>query len=89
MTQVGLYDPRARELVWILLANRAARGLALAPCAGQSIYPGAGRRVSGGMDRTWVRDFMDRCNAEGMIPVSLTELEMTPDKARAFGPQQP
>ncbi|WP_206185886.1 DUF885 family protein [Sphingosinicella sp. BN140058] len=30
MMQAGLYDdnPRARELVWIMLANRAARGLA-------------------------------------------------------------
>ena len=28
--QAGLYDhePRGRELVWIMLANRAARGLA-------------------------------------------------------------
>jgi hypothetical protein len=33
--------------------------------------------------------FHGRFNAEGMIPVSLTELEMAPDKARAFGPQQP
>lgn len=41
------------------------------------------------MDRTWLRDFMDRFNAEGMIPVSPRELEMAADKARAFGPQQP
>jgi hypothetical protein len=32
---------------------------------------------------------MDRFNNEGMIPVSLMELEMVPDRTRAFGPKQP
>jgi hypothetical protein len=32
---------------------------------------------------------MDRFNNEGMIPVSLMELEMVPGSTRAFGPQQP
>ena len=36
-----------------------------------------------------LRDFMDRFNNEGMIPVPLMELEMVPGSARVFGPQQP
>jgi len=36
-----------------------------------------------------LRDFMDRFNNEGMIPISLVELEMVPGSTRAFGTQQP
>jgi len=36
-----------------------------------------------------LRDFMDRFNNEGMIPVPLMQLEMAPSSTRAFGPQQP
>ena len=36
-----------------------------------------------------LRDFMDRFNNEGMIPIPLMELEMVPGSARVFGPQQP
>jgi hypothetical protein len=36
-----------------------------------------------------LRDFMDRFNNEGMIPVLLMESEMVSAGARAFGPQQP
>ena len=36
-----------------------------------------------------LRDFMDRFNNEGMIPIPLMESEMVPGSARAFGPPQP
>jgi len=36
-----------------------------------------------------LRDFMDRFNDEGMIPIPLMELEMVPGSSRAFGPPQP
>jgi hypothetical protein len=35
-----------------------------------------------------LRDFMDRFNNEGMIPIFLMESEMVPSSARTFGPQQ-
>ena len=143
MMHVGLYDdnPRARELVWIMLANRAARGLAslyvqtnqftLEQAAQfqaewtplgwakskdsltvfeQLLYlrqPGYGSCYITGKiladeliteyahqqdlaGKPFVlRDFMDRFNNEGMIPVPLMELEMVPGSTRAFGPQQP
>ena len=143
MMHVGLYDdnPRARELVWIMLANRAARGLAslyvqtnqftLEQAAQfqaewtplgwakskdsltvfeQLLYlrqPGYGSCYITGKiladeliteyahqqdlaGKPFVlRDFMDRFNNEGMIPVPLMELEMVPDSTRAFAPQQP
>ena len=143
MMHVGLYDdnPRARELVWIMLANRAARGLAsLYVQANQFTLEQAGRFQAEWTPRGWakandslttfeqllylrqpgygscyitgkmlvdelitgyahqqdlagkpfvLRDFMDRFNNEGMIPVLLMESEMVPAGARAFGPQQP
>ena len=143
MMHVGLYDdnPRARELVWIMLANRAARGLAsLYVQANQFTLEQAGQFQEEWTPRGWakakdsftlfeqllylrqpgygscyitgklladeliteyahqqdlagkpfvLRDFMDRFNNEGMIPVPLMELEMVPASARAFGPQQP
>jgi uncharacterized protein (DUF885 family) len=143
MMHVGLYDdnPRARELVWIMLANRAARGLAsLYVQANEFTLEQAGRFQAEWTPRGWarandslttfeqllylrqlgygscyitgkmlvdelitgyarqqdlsgksfvLRDFMDRFNNEGMIPVSLMELEMVPDRTRAFGPKQP
>jgi uncharacterized protein (DUF885 family) len=139
----GLYDdnPRAKELVWIALANRAARGLAsLYVQANQFTLEQAGHFQAEWTPRGWanakdslttfeqllylrqpgygscyitgkmltdeliseyarqqdlvgkpfvLRDFMDRFNNEGMIPVPLMELEMVPAGARAFGPQQP
>ena len=139
----GLYDdnPRARELVWIALANRAARGLAsLYVQANQFTLEQAGHFQAEWTPRGWaqakdslttfeqllylrqpgygscyitgkmladeliteyahqqdlagkpfvLRDFMDRFNNEGMIPVPLMELEMVPGSTRAFGPQQP
>jgi uncharacterized protein (DUF885 family) len=143
MMHVGLYDdnPRARELVWIMLANRAARGLAsLYVQANQFTLAQAGQFQAEWTPRGWanakdsltvfeqllylrqpgygscyitgkmladeliteyahqqdlagkpfvLRDFMDRFNNEGMIPVFLMELEMVPGSTRAFGPQQP
>lgn len=143
MMHVGLYDdnPRARELVWIMLANRAARGLAsLYVQTNQFRLEQAGQFQAEWTPRGWakakdsltlseqllylrqpgygtcyitgkmlideliteyahqqdlagkpfvLRDFMDRFNNEGMIPVPLMELEMVPGSTRAFGPQQP
>jgi uncharacterized protein (DUF885 family) len=143
MMHAGLYDdkPRAKELVWIALANRAARGLAsLYVQANQFTLEQAGHFQAEWTPRGWanakdslttfeqllylrqpgygscyitgkmltdeliseyarqqdlvgkpfvLRDFMDRFNNEGMIPVPLMELEMVPAGARAFGPQQP
>ncbi|MGC2185321.1 MAG: DUF885 family protein [Terriglobales bacterium] len=139
----GLYDdnPRAKELVWIALANRAARGLAsLYVQANQFTLEQAGHFQAEWTPHGWanakdsltvfeqllylrqpgygscyitgkmltdeliteyshqqdlagkpfvLRDFMDRFNNEGMIPVPLMELEMVPGSARSFGPQQP
>src|SRR5438445_1749833 len=141
MMHVGLYDdnPRARELVWIMLANRAARGLAsLYVQTNQFTLEQAGQFQAEWTPRGWakakdsltlseqllylrqpgygscyitgkmladeliaeyahqqdlagkpfvLRDFMDRFNNEGMIPVPLMESEMVPASARAFGPQ--
>jgi uncharacterized protein (DUF885 family) len=144
MMQVGLYDdnPRARELVWIMLANRAARGLAsLYAQANQFTLEQAGRFHAEWTPRGWaksgdsltafeqllylrqpgygscyitgklladrlimeyghqqdlagkpfvLRDFLDRFNNEGMIPVLLMELEMVPNSsARALQPRHP
>jgi uncharacterized protein (DUF885 family) len=143
MMHVGLYDdnPRARELVWIMLANRAARGLAsLYVQTNQFTLEQAGQFQAEWTPRGWanakdsltlseqllylrqpgygtcyitgkmladeliteyahqqdlagkpfvLRDFMDRFNNEGMIPVPLMELEMVPGRTRAFGSQQP
>jgi hypothetical protein len=36
-----------------------------------------------------LRDFMDRFNNEGMIPIPLMELEMVPGETPVLGPQQP
>ena len=36
-----------------------------------------------------LRDFMDRFNSEGMIPVPLMESEMVPGSTRVSGPQKP
>jgi uncharacterized protein (DUF885 family) len=139
----GLYDdnPRAKELVWIALANRAARGLAsLYVQSNQFSLEQAGHFQAEWTPRGWanakdslttfeqllylrqpgygscyisgkmltdeliteyahqqdiagkpfvLRDFMDRFNNEGMIPIPLMELEMVPGSARVFGPQQP
>ena len=143
MMHAGLYDdkPRAKELVWIALANRAARGLAsLYVQANQFTLEQAGQFQAEWTPRGWakakdsltvfeqllylrqpgygscyitgkmltdeliteyshqqdlagkpfvLRDFMDRFNNEGMIPVPLMELEMVPGGTRAFGPQRP
>ncbi len=132
----GLYDdnPRAKELVWMMLANRAARGLAALyvqsndftleqagkfhsawtprgwAVAGDSLttfeqllylrQPGYGASYVTGkilFDRLMteysrqqeiagkpfvMRDFMDRFNNEGMIPVPLMEDEMIVKEAR-------
>jgi hypothetical protein len=131
----GLYDdnPRAKELVWMMLANRAARGLASLYVqanewnlekAGnfhsewtpggfskrdhltsfeQLLYlrqPGYGASYITGkllFDRFMteyahemeldgkpfvLRDFLDRFNNDGMIPISLMEAEMIPQRAR-------
>ncbi len=132
----GLYDdnPRAKELVWMMLANRAARGLAALyvqsndftleqagqfhaawtprgwAVAGDSLttfeqllylrQPGYGASYVTGkilFDRLMteysrqqeiagkpfvMRDFMDRFNNEGMIPVPLIEDEMIVKEAR-------
>jgi uncharacterized protein (DUF885 family) len=125
----GLYDdnPRAKELVWIMLANRAARGLAsLYVQANEFDLAQAGKFHSEWTPRGWahldkltgfeqllylrqpgygtsyitgkllfdelmteyahqdfqqgkpfiLRDFMDRFNNDGMIPVPLMEAEM-------------
>lgn len=131
----GLYDdnPRAKELVWIMLANRAARGLAaLYVQANQLSLEEAGHFHAGWTPRNWaiagdqltafeqllylrqpgygasyilgklefdqllteyarqqdlahqpfvMRDFMDRFNNEGMIPIPLMEDELITDKA--------
>lgn len=56
MMHVGLYDdnPRARELVWIMLANRAARGLAsLYVQANQFTLEEAGRFHAEWTPRGW------------------------------------
>jgi uncharacterized protein (DUF885 family) len=143
MMHVGLYDdnPRARELVWIMLANRAARGLAsLYVQANQFTLEQAGEFQAEWTPRGWanakdslttfeqllylrqpgygscyitgkmlvdelitgyahqqdlagkpfvLRDFMDRFDDEGMIPVLLMESEMVPGPARALGTQRP
>jgi hypothetical protein len=132
----GLYDdePRAKELVWIMLANRAARGLASLYVQAnemtleqaeqfqaewtprgwavakdkltafeQLLYlrqPGYGASYVTGkilFDRLMMeyahqqdlagkpfvlRDFMDRFNNEGMIPIPLMEEEMIRAEAR-------
>ena len=131
----GLYDdnPRAREMVWVMAANRAARGLAslyvqanewTLEQAGkfhsewtpggfstrdrltafeQYLYlrqPGYGASYITGkllFDRLMteyaherdlegkpfvLRDFLDRFNREGMIPMPLMENEMIPARAR-------
>ena len=132
----GLYDdnPRAKELVWIMLANRAARGLAsLYVQANELTLEQAGKFHSEWTPRGWavakdqltgfeqllylrqpgygtsyvtgkllvdrlmteyahqqelagkpfeLRDFMDRFNNEGMIPIPLMEEEMISKDAR-------
>ena len=132
----GLYDdnPRAKELVWIMLANRAARGLAsLYVQANELTLEQAGKFHSEWTPRGWavakdqltgfeqllylrqpgygtsyvtgkllvdrlmteyahqqelagkpfeLRDFMDRFNNEGMIPIPLMEAEMISKDAR-------
>jgi uncharacterized protein (DUF885 family) len=139
----GLYDdnPRAKELVWIALANRAARGLAsLYVQANEFSLEQAGKFHAEWTPRGWakakdsltefeqllylrqpgygtcyitgkvladelitnyahqqdlagkpfvLRDFMDRFNNEGMIPIPLMELEMVPGSTRVLGPQRP
>jgi hypothetical protein len=136
LMHAGLYDdnPRAKELVWIMLANRAARGLASLYVqaneldleqAGnfhgewtprnwanakdqltafeQLLYlrqPGYGSSYVNGkvlLDRLMneyahardlagqpfvLREFLDRFNGEGMIPVPLMEDELIPAAAR-------
>jgi uncharacterized protein (DUF885 family) len=131
----GLYDdnPRAKELVWIMLANRAARGLAsLYVQANEMNLEQAGKFHSQWTPRNWaridsltgfeqllylrqpgygasyingkllfdrlmteysrqqeiggqpfvLRDFMDKFNNEGMIPVTLMESELISKDAR-------
>ncbi len=132
----GLYDdnPRAKELVWIMLANRAARGLAsLHVQANEISLEQAGRFHAEWTPRGWanpkdqltgfeqllylrqpgygtsyitgkvlldrliadyahqadlagkpfvLRDFLDRFNREGMIPISLMESEMAAGNSR-------
>jgi hypothetical protein len=136
MMHAGLYDdnPRAKELVWIMLANRAARGLAsLHVQANEFTLEQAGHFQGEWTPRGWsdpkdqlttfeqllylrqpgygtsyitgkllldelmteyahqqdlaskpfiLRDFLDRFNNEGMIPVRLMETEMIPSSAR-------
>jgi uncharacterized protein (DUF885 family) len=130
----GLYDdnPRAKELVWIMLANRAARGLAsLYVQANEMTLEQAGKFHSQWTPRHWsrldtltgfeqllylrqpgygssyitgkllfdrlmseysreqeiagqpfvLRDFMDKFNNEGMIPIPLMEDELIPKEA--------
>ncbi|HWP82219.1 MAG TPA: DUF885 family protein [Bacteroidota bacterium] len=132
MTHAGLLDkkPRSRELVWILLAQRAARGLGglyqhglemtldqaaqfaskwtpwgLLPADGETIQweehfylrqPGYGISYVVGKimieqliaeyarqrEGSFVfKEFMDRFNQSGMIPLSLIYWEMTGDKS--------
>jgi hypothetical protein len=135
MMHAGLYDdnPRAKELVWIMLANRAARGLAsLYVQANEFTLEQAGHFQGEWTPRGWsdpkdqlttfeqllylrqpgygtsyitgkllldelmteyahqqdlaskpfvLRDFLDRFNNEGMIPVRLMETEMIPSSA--------
>lgn len=130
LMHAGLYDdePRARELVWIMLANRAARGLAsLLVHANEMTLDEAGRFQADWTPRGWanaadaltafeqllylrqpgygtsyvvgklmlddllmkyrhreeragrpfvLRDFVDRMNAAGMIPLALIEPEL-------------
>jgi hypothetical protein len=130
LMHAGLYDdnPRAKELVWIMLANRAARGLASLYVQANEItleqagqfhaqwtprgwasakdqltafeqllylrQPGYGTSYVTGkifLDRLMaeyahqqelggkpfvLREFLDRFNREGMIPVPLMETEM-------------
>ena len=136
MMHAGLYDdnPRAKELVWIMLANRAARGLAsLQVQANELSLEQAGKFHAAWTPRGWanpkdqltgfeqllylrqpgygtsyitgkllldrllseyahqqdltgkpfvLREFLDRFNREGMIPISLMESEMAPDNSR-------
>jgi len=136
MMHAGLYDdnPRAKELVWIMLANRAARGLAsLYVQANELTLEQAGKFHAEWTPRGWanakdeltafeqllylrqpgygtsyvtgkllldrlmteyahsqdlagkpfsLRDFLDRFNGEGMIPVPLMEAEMISNDAR-------
>jgi uncharacterized protein (DUF885 family) len=136
LMHAGLYDdnPRAKELVWIMLANRAARGLAsLYVQANEFDLEKAGKFHAEWTPRGWanpkdsltgfeqllylrqpgygtsyitgkllvdrlmaeyaheqelagkafhLRDFMDRFNSVGMIPVMLMEDEMISGKAR-------
>jgi len=143
LLHAGLYDdnPRAKELVWIMLANRAARGLAsLYVQANEFTLEQGGRFQAEWTPRGWavakdsltpfeqllylrqpgygscyitgklltdrliteyahqqdlsgkpfvLRDFMDRFNNEGMIPVSLIELEMVSSSARGLEPRMP
>lgn len=143
MMRAGLYDdnPRDKELVWMMLANRAARGLAslyvqaniftleqgghfqgewtprgwanakdTLTAFEQLLYlrqPGYGTSYITGKLLTdelmteysqqmdiehkpfVLRDFMDRFNSEGMIPISLMESEMVSSQARTLIPQQP
>ena len=132
----GLYDdnPRAKELVWMMLANRAARGLAsLYVQSNEFTLEQAGKFHAEWTPRNWavakdqlttfeqllylrqpgygtsyvtgkimfdrlmteyshqqalqgkpfvLRDFMDRFNNDGMIPVPLMEQEMISPEAR-------
>jgi uncharacterized protein (DUF885 family) len=135
LMHAGLYDdnPRAKELVWIMLANRAARGLAsLYVQANQMNLEQAAKFHSQWTPRNWarldkltgfeqllylrqpgygssyvtgkllfdrlmtessrqdeiagqpfvLRDFMDKFNNEGMIPVPLMETELISKEAR-------
>jgi hypothetical protein len=136
LMHAGLYDnnPRAKELVWIMLANRAARGLAsLYVQANEFNLEQAGHFQGEWTPRGWanandqlttfeqllylrqpgygtsyitgkllldelmteyahqqdlagkpfvLREFLDRFNHEGMIPVPLMETEMVPSGAR-------
>jgi uncharacterized protein (DUF885 family) len=136
LMHAGLYDdnPRAKELVWIMLANRAARGLAsLYVQANEFDLEKAGRFHAAWTPRGWadpkdsltgfeqllylrqpgygtsyvtgkvlvdrlmaeyahqqepagkpfaLREFLDRFNGAGMIPVVLIEDEMISSSAR-------
>jgi uncharacterized protein (DUF885 family) len=136
LMHAGLYDgnPRAKELVWIMLANRAARGLAsLYVQANEFDLQKAGRFHAAWTPRGWanpkdsltgfeqllylrqpgygtsyitgkvmldrliseyahqlasagkpfvLRDFLDRFNGAGMIPITLMEDEMISSDAR-------
>jgi uncharacterized protein (DUF885 family) len=136
LMHAGLYDdnPRAKELVWIMLANRAARGLAsLYVQSNQFTLEQGGQFQAEWTPRGWsnpkdplttfeqllylrqpgygtcyitgkllfdelmteyahqkdlagkpfvLRDFMDRFNNEGMIPIALMEPEMIASHAR-------